>query len=82
VPSLIGRTAATDVVHIPSGGRNQIGRPTAVRCGRPSRPSAVDVADGHGGEEVQNFQEKALHLLQHLLPLVARLSKSVIEFQG
>jgi hypothetical protein len=33
-------------------------------------------------EEVQNLQEKALHLLQHLLPLVARLSKSVIEFQG
>jgi hypothetical protein len=32
-------------------------------------------------EDVQNLQEKALHLLQHLLPLVARLLKSVIEFQ-
>jgi hypothetical protein len=82
VPSLIGRTAATDAVRVPSGGRNQIGRPLAVRHGRPQRASAVDVADGRGGEEVQNFQEKALHLLQHLLPLVARLSKSVIEFQG
>jgi hypothetical protein len=30
VPSLIGRTAATDAVRVPSGGRNQIGRPTAV----------------------------------------------------
>jgi hypothetical protein len=60
-------------------GRSQSNR-TAL--GRPPRPSAVGVADGRGGEEVQNFQEKALHLLQHLLPLVARLSKSVIEFQG
>jgi hypothetical protein len=82
VPSLIGRTAATDAVRVPLGGRNQIGRPLATRRGRPPWPSAVDVADGRGGEEVQNFQEKALHLLQHLLPLVARLSKSVIEFQG
>jgi hypothetical protein len=32
-------------------------------------------------EEVQNLQEKALHLLQHFLPLVACLSKSIIEFQ-
>jgi hypothetical protein len=49
VPSLIGRTALTDAVRVPSGGRNQIGRPTAVRHGCPSRPSAVDVADGRGG---------------------------------
>jgi hypothetical protein len=65
-------------------------RPIAIKSDGP-RPSAVDVADGCGGwlwrtavvdEEVQNLQEKALHLLQHLLPLVARLSKSVIEFQG
>jgi hypothetical protein len=35
VPSLIGRTAATDAVRVPSGGRNQIGRPLAVRHGRP-----------------------------------------------
>jgi hypothetical protein len=33
-------------------------------------------------EEVQNLEEKALHLLQHFLPLVARLSKSTIGFQG
>jgi hypothetical protein len=33
-------------------------------------------------EEVQNLEEKALHLLQYFLPLVARLSKSIIKFQG
>jgi hypothetical protein len=32
-------------------------------------------------EEVENLEEKALHLLQHFLPLVARLSKSTIGFQ-
>jgi hypothetical protein len=31
-------------------------------------------------EEVENLEEKALHLLEHFLPLVARISKSVIEF--
>jgi hypothetical protein len=49
------------------------------------------MADGHGGrpwrtavldEEVGNLEEKALHLLQHFLPLVARSSKSTIGFQG
>jgi hypothetical protein len=78
VPSLIGWTAATVAVRVPSGGRNQIGRPTAVHRDRPPLMWRTAVVD----EEVQNFQEKALHLLQHLLPLVARLSKSVIEFQG
>jgi hypothetical protein len=82
-------SASHRAVAIKSDGRRPSS--TAVRHGRPLRPSAVDVADGRGGwpwrtavvdEEVQNFQEKALHLLQHLLPLVARLSKSVIEFQG
>jgi hypothetical protein len=72
------RTAATDVVRVLSGGRNQIGRLTAVRRGRSGRPGRTTMVD----EEVQNLQEKALHLLQHFLPLVARLSKSVIEFQG
>jgi hypothetical protein len=47
VSSLIGRTAATDAVRVPSGGRNQIGRPMAVRH---DRPPLVD-------EEVQNFFE-------------------------
>jgi hypothetical protein len=42
---------------------------------RPWRTAVVD-------EEVQNLEEKALHLLQHFLPLVARLSKFVIGFQG
>jgi hypothetical protein len=32
------RTAATDVVRVLSGGRNQIGRLTAVRRGRSGRP--------------------------------------------
>jgi hypothetical protein len=40
--------------------------------------SAVAVVD----EEVENLEKKALHLLQHFLPLVARLSKSTIGFQG
>jgi hypothetical protein len=31
-------------------------------------------------EEVQNLEEKALHLLQNFLPLVACLSKSTIGF--
>jgi hypothetical protein len=47
------------------------------------------MADGHGGqpwrtavvdEEVVNLEEKALHLLQHPLSLVARFSKSTIGF--
>jgi hypothetical protein len=33
-------------------------------------------------EEVENLEEKALHLVQHFLPLVARFSKSTIGFQG
>jgi hypothetical protein len=33
-------------------------------------------------EEVENLEEKALHLLQHFLLLVARSSKSTIGFQG
>jgi hypothetical protein len=72
------RTAVTDAVHVPSGGRNQIGQLTAVCRGRGGRPRRTAVVD----EEVQNLQEKALHLFQHFLPVVARLSKSVIEFQG
>jgi hypothetical protein len=49
------------------------------------------MADGHGGrpwqtavvdEEVENLEEKALHLLQHFLPLVACFSKFTIGFQG
>jgi hypothetical protein len=68
--------AMTDAVRVPSGGRNQIGRFTAIRHGHPPRPWRTAVVD----EEVQNLQEKVLHLLQHLLPLVARLLKSVIEF--
>jgi hypothetical protein len=31
---------------------------------------------------VENLEKKALHLLQHFLSLVARLSKSTIRFQG
>jgi hypothetical protein len=72
------RTATTDAIRVPSGGRNQIRRPTAVRRGHGGRPWRTAMVD----EEVQNLQEKALHLLQHLLPLVARLLKSVIEFQA
>jgi hypothetical protein len=45
------------------------------RGGRPWRMAVVD-------EEVENLKEKALHLLQHFLPLVAHLSKSTIGFQG
>jgi hypothetical protein len=70
--------ATTDAVHVPSGGRNQIGRLTAVCHGWDRWLWRTAVVD----EEVQNLQEKALHLLQHLLLLVARLSKSIIEFQG
>jgi hypothetical protein len=33
-------------------------------------------------EEVQYLEEKALHLLEHFLFLVTRLSKSTIGFQG
>jgi hypothetical protein len=33
-------------------------------------------------EEVDNLEEKALHLLQHFLPLVACFLKSSIGFQG
>jgi hypothetical protein len=71
-------TAATDAVRVLSGSRNQIRQLTALRHGHPPWPWRTAGAD----EEVQNLQEKALHMLQHLLPLVARLSKSVIEFQG
>jgi hypothetical protein len=75
------RMAMTNAVRVPSGGRNH---------GRPPWPWRTAMEDGHGGwpwrtavvdEEVENLEEKALHLLQHFLPLVARLSKSVIEFQ-
>jgi hypothetical protein len=33
-------------------------------------------------EEMENLEEKALHLLQHFLFLVARFSKSTIGFSG
>jgi hypothetical protein len=36
----------------------------------------VGVAD----KEVENLEEKALHLLQHVLPLVACVSKFTIGF--
>jgi hypothetical protein len=72
------RTAATDAVRVPLGGRNQIRWLTAVRRGRGGWLWRMAVVD----EEVQNLQEEALHLLQHFLLLVACLSKSVIEFQG
>jgi hypothetical protein len=41
----------------------------------PWRTAVVD-------EEVDNLDEKALHLLQHFLPLVACFLKSTIGFQG
>jgi hypothetical protein len=41
--------------------------------GRPWRTAVVD-------EEMENLEEKALHLLQHFLPLVARFWKSTIGF--
>jgi hypothetical protein len=41
----------------------------------PWRTAVVD-------EEVDNLEEKALHLLQHFLLLVACFSKSTIGFQG
>jgi hypothetical protein len=62
------------------GGR-PIGRPWQTAPGGwslvdgPWRTAVVD-------EEVENLEEKALHLLQHFLPLVARVSKSSIGFQG
>jgi hypothetical protein len=45
------RMAEMDVVRVPSGGRDQIGRLTAVRRGhgRPPWPSATAKTDGHGG---------------------------------
>jgi hypothetical protein len=74
---LLGRTArmaVTGAVRIPSGGRHQIRWLTAVRHGRGGQP--------WWKEEVQNLEEKALHLLQRFIALVARLSKSTIGFQG
>jgi hypothetical protein len=50
----------------------------AMADGRSGWPWWMAVVD----EEVENLEEKALHLLQHFLPLVARLSKSTIGFQG
>jgi hypothetical protein len=72
------RTAAMDAVRVPSSGRNQIRRLMAVRHGHPPWPRRTAVVE----EEVQNLEEKALHLFQHFLPLVACLSKSTIGFQG
>jgi hypothetical protein len=69
-------TAATDAVHVPLDNRHQIGWLTAVCRGRGGRPWRTAVVE----EEVQNLEEKALHLFQHFLPLVARLSKSTIGF--
>jgi hypothetical protein len=62
------RMAVTDAVRVPSGGRNQIGRPTAVRHGCGGRGGAKPSREG------PPFASASL-------PLVARLSKSVIEFQ-
>jgi hypothetical protein len=72
------RTAATDAVRVPSGYRDQIGQltgPAYARGGRPRRTAVVE-------EEVQWLGEKALHLVEYFLPLVACLSKSTIGFQG
>jgi hypothetical protein len=46
--------------------------------GHPPWPWWTAVVD----EEVENLEEKALHLVQHFLPLVARISKSTIGFHG
>jgi hypothetical protein len=43
------RMAMTNAVRVPSGGRNQIGRLTAVRRGRGGRPWRMAMEDGHGG---------------------------------
>jgi hypothetical protein len=43
------RMAEMDVVRVPSGGRDQIGRLTAVRRGCGGRPGWTAVMDGRGG---------------------------------
>jgi hypothetical protein len=70
--------AVTNAVCVRSGGLDQIERLTAVWRGRGGWLCRTAVVD----EEVENLEEKALHLLQHFLPLVARVSKSTIGIQG
>jgi hypothetical protein len=66
--------ATTDAVRVPLGGRDRIGRLTGPAYARGEGPRRTAVVE----EEVQWLGEKALHVVEHFLPL----SKSTIGFQG